>query len=153
METGGRTPNASADRKSNILGCRSRRNRANDVLNVVDGVGNTSVLCYALISEIDLAFGVEGDVLQQSVALDGVVDVRLRIFVQVDDFGVAATLKVEDAVVVPAVLVVADQQALRSVDRVVLPVPDRPKKMAVFLPSLSVLAEQCMEAMPFSGRK
>ena len=80
---------------------------------MVDGIGNTSVLGHALISEIDLAFGVEGDVLQQSVALDGVVDVRLRIFVQVDDFGVAATLKVEDAVVVPAVLVIADQQALR----------------------------------------
>src|SRR5699024_9957864 len=33
-------------------------------------------------------------------------------FVQVDDLGVAAALEVEHAVVVPAVLVVADQQAL-----------------------------------------
>ena len=39
-----------------------------------------------------------------------------------------------------------------SVDRVVLPVPDRPKKMAVFSPFMSVLAEQCMAAMPFRGR-
>ena len=30
--------------------------------------------------------------------------------------------------------------------------PDRPKKMAVFSPFMSVLAEQCMEAMPLSGR-
>ena len=39
-----------------------------------------------------------------------------------------------------------------SVDSVVLPVPDRPKKIAVFSPFMSVFAEQCMEAMPFSGR-
>ena len=81
---------------------------------MVDGVGNTSVLGHALIGEIDLAFGVEGDVLHQSVALDGVVDVGHRIFVQVDDFGVAATLKVEDAVVVPAVLVIADSRPRRA---------------------------------------
>ena len=40
-----------------------------------------------------------------------------------------------------------------SVDRVVLPVPDRPKNIAVFSPFLSQFAEQCIEAMPFSGRK
>ena len=40
-----------------------------------------------------------------------------------------------------------------SVDRVVLPVPDSPKNTAVFLPCLSVLAEQCIEAIPFSGRR
>ena len=40
----------------------------------------------------------------------------------------------------------------QSVDRVVLPVPDRPKKIAVFSPFKSVFAEQCMEAMPFNGR-
>ena len=39
-----------------------------------------------------------------------------------------------------------------SADSVVLPVPERPKKMAVFSPFISVFAEQCMEAMPFKGR-
>ena len=43
---------------------------------------------------------------------DGVVDVGLGLLVQVDDLGVAAALEVEDAVVVPAVLVVADEQTL-----------------------------------------
>ena len=42
---------------------------------------------------------------------------------------------------------------LGSVERVVLPVPERPKKIAVFSPLRSVLAEQCIEAMPFRGRK
>ena len=63
--------------------------------------------------EVDLAVFVQRDVLQQGVALDGVVDIGLGILVQVDDLGIAAALKVEDAVIVPAVLVVADQQALR----------------------------------------
>ena len=39
-----------------------------------------------------------------------------------------------------------------SVDRVVLPVPDRPKKIAVFSLFISVFAEQCIEAIPLSGR-
>ena len=38
-------------------------------------------------------------------------------------------------------------------ERVVLPVPESPKKIAVFSPLRSVLAEQCIAAIPFSGRK
>ena len=34
----------------------------------------------------------------------------------------------------------------------VLPVPERPKKIAVFSPFISVLAEQCIEAIPLRGR-
>ena len=35
---------------------------------------------------------------------------------------------------------------------VVFPVPESPKKIAVFSPFISAFAEQCMEAMPLSGR-
>ena len=41
------------------------------------------------------------------------VDIRLGVLIQVDDLCVAAALEVEDAVVVPAVLVIADEQTLR----------------------------------------
>ena len=95
------------------LSCRCRRNRANDVLNVVNRVGYTGVLGYALVSEVDLAVLSNGNVLEQSVTADCVVDVRLGFLIQIDNLCVAAALKVEHAVVVPAVLVVADQQALR----------------------------------------
>ena len=37
-------------------------------------------------------------------------------------------------------------------DEGVLPVPERPKKIAVCLPSISQLAEQCIEAIPLSGK-
>ena len=53
------------------------------------------------VCEVDLAVLVDSNVLKQSVALDGVVDVGLGLFVQVDNLSVAAALEVEDTVVVP----------------------------------------------------
>src|SRR5699024_11224643 len=47
----------------------------------------------------------------QGAKLDGPENVGLVLFLQVDALGVAAALKVEDAVGAPAVLVVADQLA------------------------------------------
>ena len=92
---------------------RTLRNRLNDVLDVVDRVRYTSVLSYALISEVDLAVSVNCYVLQQSVTLDSVVDIWLALLIQVDNLSVATTLIVEDALVVPSVLVVTDQQTFR----------------------------------------
>ena len=98
--------------EDHVLSCGSRRNGAHDVLDVVDGVGHTGVFGDRLVSEVDVTLGIQSDVLQQSVALDGVVDIGLGVLIQVDDLCVAAALEVEHAVVVPAVLVIADQQTL-----------------------------------------
>ena len=51
-----------------ILSCRCGRDRANDVLNVVDRIRYTGILGYALISEIDLAVLVQSYVLKKSVS-------------------------------------------------------------------------------------
>ena len=115
-DTGGSTPNASADRKITFFACRSGRNNIyilRDLLDVVDRVRYTGILCNALVCEVNLAVLVQSYVLQKSVSLDGIVDIRLRLFVQVDNLCIAAALEVEYAVVVPAVLVVADQKTLR----------------------------------------
>ena len=77
-----------------------------------DRIGYTCVFSYALISEIDLTVLVYGDVFQESVSLDGVIDIGFGFLVKVDYLGVAATLEVEDSVVVPAVLVIADEESL-----------------------------------------
>ena len=138
--------------EDNLFRCRCRRYRANNVLDVVDRVGNTCVLCYALVSEVDLALSIKCYVLKKSVSLDRIVDVRLRLFVKVDNLSVASTLEVEYSVVIPAMLVITDQETLRICGKCCLTVPERPKKIAVFSPLRSVFAEQCMEAMPFSGR-
>ena len=41
------------------------------------------------------------------------IDIRFGFFVEVDDFGIAAAFEIEDAVIVPAMFVIANEQALR----------------------------------------
>ena len=111
---------------------------------MVDRIRYTSILGNTLIVEINLAVSINGYVLKQSISLDCVVDVGLGILVQVDNLSVALSSQPCSSSPI--------SRRLGSVDRVVLPVPDRPKKIAVFSPFISVFAEQCMEAMPFRGR-
>ena len=99
--------------EDHLFGSRAFRNRFNDVLDVVDRIRNAGVFGYRFVGEIDRTVRTHRYVFEQRVALDGVPDVRFAILVEVDHFRVAAALEVEDAVVVPAVLVVADQQTFR----------------------------------------
>ena len=99
--------------EDNVLRCGSRRDRTYDVLNMIDRVGYTGVLGYALIREINLAFCIQSNVLKQSVAFDRIVDVGFGLLVQVDNLSVAAAFEVEYAIVIPAVLIITDQQTLR----------------------------------------
>ena len=98
--------------EDNVLGSGTGRDRTNNVVDVLDGVGHTGVLCHALVGEIDGGVFTNGNVLEKSVALDGVVDIGFGFFVEVDNLCVAAAFKVEHAVVVPAVFVVTDKQTL-----------------------------------------
>ncbi len=138
--------------EDNVLSCRCRRDRAYNVLDVVDRIRYTGILCYALISEIDLAFSIKCYVLKKSVLSDCIVDIRLRFFIKVDNLSVASTSKLNTPLSSQPCSSSPIRRRLGSVESVVLPVPERPKKIAVFSPFKSVLAEQCMEAMPLSGR-
>ena len=80
---------------------------------MIDRVRNTSILGYALICEVDLTVLVYSYVLEERISADGVIDVRFRLLVEVDDLSVATAFEVEDTVVVPAVLVVTDEETLR----------------------------------------
>ena len=80
---------------------------------MIDRVGYTGVLGYALISEIDLAVLIQGNVLKQRITSDSVVDIRLRLFIQVDNLRIAAALEVLYTVVIPAVLVITDEKTFR----------------------------------------
>ena len=82
-------------------------------LDVIERIRYTRILRDALVGEINLAILVEDNVLEECVALDGAEDVRLCILVEVDDLCIAAAFEVEDTIVIPAVLIIADQQALR----------------------------------------
>ncbi len=89
------------------------RHRLNDVIDVVDRVADAGVLGFRRIVKIDRAVGTHRYVLQQRIATDGLVDIRLRFCRQTNGLGVAAAFEVEHAVIIPAVLVVANQAAFR----------------------------------------
>ena len=99
--------------EDNLLCSGTLALRTLDVLDVVDRIRNTGVLRNALISEVYIALSVNGNVLKQSVTCDSAVDVRLSFLIEVDDLSIAATLEVEDTLVVPSVLIITDQLTLR----------------------------------------
>ena len=80
---------------------------------MVDRVRYTSILCYALVSEINLSVLIQCNILKKSVTNDCIVDIRLRFFVKVDNLSIASTFKVEYSVVIPAMLVITDEESLR----------------------------------------
>ena len=78
---------------------------------MIDRIRNTSVFCSGRVAEIDFSGFINDDVFQESISADGVVNIRFAFFIQIDDFGVAPALVIENAFIIPAVFVVADQQA------------------------------------------
>ena len=80
---------------------------------MVDRIGYTCILCYALILEIDLAVCINSYVLKESISPDSIVDIGLRFLIETDYLSIAATLEVEYSVVVPTVLVITDKSSLR----------------------------------------
>ncbi len=98
--------------EDDVLGCRSCADGANYLFDMVDGIADAGVFGDGFVFEVDFAVVVDGDVLEECIATDGVVDVGFAVFVEVDDLGVAAAFEVEDAVVVPSVFVVADEETL-----------------------------------------
>ena len=79
---------------------------------VVDGVGHTTVLGLGDIVVVQRVVGLHHDVLEEGVTLDGVPNIGLLFLGEVDGLGVAAALEVEDTIVVPAVLIITNQETL-----------------------------------------
>ena len=79
---------------------------------MVDRVRNASILCYALIAKVDLAVGIYGYVLEQGITTNRIVNVGFALLAQVNYLGIATTFVVENAIIIPAVLVVSNELAL-----------------------------------------
>ena len=80
---------------------------------MINRIRYTSILCYALICEINLTILIQSNVLKKSVTLNCIVNIRLGLFVKVNNLSIAATLEVEYTVVIPTMLIVTDQETLR----------------------------------------
>jgi hypothetical protein len=77
------------------------------------------------------------DVLEQRVGMNGAINIRLRLFRQVNRLGIASTLEIENALVVPAVFIVSNQGTVRISRQCGLARPTQTKKEA----NVSVLAD------------
>ena len=100
-------------KENHVLRCRSVRNRLNNLFDVINRIRHAGVLRNALIGEINLAVCIDRHVLQKSVTANCAVDIRLGLLVEVDDLCIATALKVEHAGIIPTVLIIADEKALR----------------------------------------
>ena len=83
------------------------------VLNELDRIRAARVLRDARVGVIDDAIFIEHDVLQHGAEAQRLENIRLAFRRKIDRLGVAAAFDVEDAVVAPAVLVVADEMTFR----------------------------------------
>ena len=87
------------------------------VVDVKYPVRDPSVLRLGRVEEVrdepTVLVVVQGDVLQYGILANRLVYVRLRLLAQVYSLGVAPPLEVEDAVLVPPMLVVTNQRAVR----------------------------------------
>ena len=79
---------------------------------MVDRVRNTSILRYAFIAKVDLSVGIYGYILEQGITTNRIVNVGFALLAQVNYLGIATTFVVENAIIVPAVLVVSNELAL-----------------------------------------
>ena len=89
------------------------RDRLHDIVDVINRIGDAGVLCFAAVGVINAAIFAHDHVFQQRIAADGAVDLRLSLLRKVDGFSVATALEVKHAIIVPAVLIIADQLAVR----------------------------------------
>ena len=108
----GQYPEGVRGQENHLGGMTGPRHRLDDVVDVVNRVGNPGILGDGAVGKIDFTLFVHDHVFEQRVAADGLVDIRFAFRVQVYGLGVAAALEIEHAIVIPAVLIVPHQAAL-----------------------------------------
>src|SRR5205823_14802390 len=101
-----------AGQKENIVRMAAAAGRL-DVVNELHRVRRPRVLSVLLAAVIGSPRArIEDDVFQHGAETDGVPDLRLVRLRKIDALGVTAAFEIENALVGPAVLVVADEPAL-----------------------------------------
>jgi len=80
---------------------------------MIYGIGYPGILCLGSTAEVYHPVIADDHVLEERIAPDGTVDVRLILLAQVDGLGITASFEVKYPVIVPAVLIVAYQRPVR----------------------------------------
>ena len=87
--------------------------RLHDVLNMVNWIRNSSILCLRRIGIVDHAAIIYRYIFQQCITANGLVNIRLALFAQVDGLCITTTLEIEYTIVIPAMFIIADEGTLR----------------------------------------
>src|SRR5262249_3729639 len=108
-----------ADGRQNAKGIRRQKDdiagmpalaRNAGMRNRLDRIGGASVFGQGIAVEVQLMGPtIHDDILQHRAEADGFPDLRLRRLTQPDTLGIAAALKIKDAILAPAMLIIADQ--------------------------------------------
>ena len=78
-----------------------------------NGVRHTSIFGLGRVKIVWSSVGFDGHILQKSILVNGAVNIGLCFLREVDRLGIATPFKVKDAIVVPSMLVIANQGAMR----------------------------------------
>ena len=114
LAIGGITPIGVGGEEDDVLGMAGAAG-ARGIRNEIERIGRARVLGLGGVVVIGNArHRIESDVFQHGAeTVGGVPDLGLGLARELDGLGVAAALEIEDAVRAPAVLIVADQRAVR----------------------------------------
>ena len=123
------------------------------LLDEFDRIGAARVLRDAGVGEVDGAVLFEHDVLEHGAEAQRLEDVRLALRRQVDRLRVTPAFDVEDPLVAPAVLVVADEVTLGIGRERRLASAAQTEEQRRAPVCLSAVAEQCIERIPRLGAK
>ena len=100
-----------AGQENNIFGVSTLEARIM-IVDMLNRVGDPGILSLSIAVKVDHAVVICNHVLEQRVALDGLVDLRFIFCAQIDGLGVAAAFEVKNSVVIPTVLIITDQFAM-----------------------------------------
>ncbi len=82
------------------------------IINKLDGIRSAGIFRQRIVFIIWIAgLLIQDDIFVDSTEADRIPDLRLIFLREIDAFSIAAALEVEDAIIAPAVFVVADQAA------------------------------------------
>ena len=84
----------------------SHRRRLHDILNMVNRIGDPSVFSPGAVAVVNPSCFIHGDILQQRVASDCLIYVRLMVWAQIDGFRITAAFEIEDTMFVPSMLII-----------------------------------------------
>ena len=87
--------------------------RLDDIVDMRQRIGDAGVFGFAAVGIIHAAVSAHHHVFQQRIAADGAINLRLRLRIEIDGLSVAAAFEVKHAVIVPTVLIIADQLTMR----------------------------------------